>query len=145
MRSGAYALEIKKLAPKIKAVQVSCPLFVPLVEEGWWQRSVTEAVARIYLEPLKKAKVDSLVLGCTHYPVIKDVIGKVMGREVTLIDSGEETAREFQRSLLDLGLRKNGRKGWSRFYVSDDPDRFLNLSRRFLGDSVRRVFKKNFD
>ena len=148
VRSGAYAAEIKKFSPGARVFEVACPLFVPLVEEGWWKYGVTEEVARIYLKPLQKARVDSLVLGCTHYPVIKPVISLVMGKDVSLIDSGEQTAQEFEKTLESLNLlRKRTGRGWSRFYVSDDPERFLRLSRRFLGSSilVKRVLKKNFE
>ncbi len=147
VRSGAYAKEIKKFFPQARVFQVACPLFVPLVEEGWWNFDVTEAVARIYLKSLQKARVDSLVLGCTHYPVIKSVIARVMGRKVSLIDSGEETAKEFEKTLESLKLRKKKGRGWSRFYASDDPGRFLKMSRRFLGSSitVNQVLKKNFE
>ncbi len=147
VRSGAYAKEIKKILPEVRVLQAACPLFVPLVEEGWWNYKVTEDVARIYLKPFQKARVDSLVLGCTHYPVIRSVISRVMGKKVSLIDSGEETAREFQKILESLNLRKKKGRGWSRFYASDDPDRFLRLSRRFLGSkiTVKQVLKKNFE
>lgn len=147
IRSQAYAKEIKGFSPKARVFQTACPLFVPLVEEGWWNYDVTEEVARIYLKPLQKARVDSLVLGCTHYPVIKSVISRVMGKNVSLIDSGEETAKEFEKILESRNLRKKKGRGWSRFYVSDDPGRFLRLSQRFLGSmvAVKQVLKKNFE
>lgn len=145
IKSQAYVLAIKTLTPKAKVFQVPCPLLAPLVEEGWWHHPVTEEVARIYLKTLQRAKVDALILGCTHYPVIKKILARVMGPRARLIDSGEETARALRNCLLNLGLDKKTGKGWSHFYVSDDPRRFLALSRRFLGDGVKNVSRKSFD
>jgi glutamate racemase len=140
VRSGAYPRALRAAGSRARAESAACPLFVPLVEEGWWDGLVTETVARRYAAPLKRARVDALILGCTHYPVLKPVLSRVMGKGVRLVDSAEETAREAERELLRLGLRSS-RKGRGRreFYASDAPQRFLRLARRLLGRRVERV------
>lgn len=145
VKSGAYPAAIKKLARATTASN-ACPLFVPLVEEGWWTGPVVEAVARRYAGPLKKARVDTLILGCTHYPYLKKMIGKVMGPKVRLIDSAEETAAETERVLAKLDLRApRGRRGARRYYASDAPERFGRLGTRMLGTPIKRVDLHPFD
>jgi glutamate racemase len=95
--SDAYARAIQRARPGARVVQKACPLFVPLVEEGWFEHPAAELIAREYLEPLRQAGVDTLVLGCTHYPLLKPLLQRVMGTEVALIDSGEETAERWRR------------------------------------------------
>ena len=147
VKSRAYARAIKALSPRVKTYSEACPLFVPLVEEGWWSGAVVDAVARKYAAPLKRAGVDTLILGCTHYPYLKSVLSRVMGRNVLLIDSAEETAIETQRILSDLGLRApRGGRGRREFYASDAPKRFQRLARRMLGEAgVTRVRLHSFD
>jgi glutamate racemase len=121
-------------------------LFVPLVEEGWWRGPVVETVARKYVAPLKAARVDTLILGCTHYPYLKPVLARAMGPRVRLIDSAEETARETERVLSELGRRApKGRRGRREFFASDAPQRFARLGRRMLGRPIGRVVLHNFD
>src|SRR6202795_4659203 len=104
IKSGAYEKEIRKLLPDAPVTAQACALFVPLVEEGWTDSEPTRAIARNYLAPLVAAEVDTLVLGCTHYPLMKTVIGNVVGREVRLIDSAHETARQTAELLRANGL-----------------------------------------
>jgi glutamate racemase len=145
VRSGAYPGAIRKRA-KARTESAACPLFVPLVEEGWWRGAVVEAVARRYAGPLKKARVDTLILGCTHYPYLKPVLAKVMGPRVRLIDSAEETARETEAVLARLRLRAaKGRKGRRVFYASDAPERFARLGTRMLGTPIKKVGLHPFD
>ena len=145
VKSGAYPAAIKKLA-RAKIESAACPLFVPLVEEGWWTGPVVEAVAKRYAAPLKKAKVDTLILGCTHYPYLKPVLAKVMGPKVRLIDSAAETAVETERVLSKLGLRaKKGKRGARAFYASDAPERFGRLGTRMLGTPIKKVGLHPFD
>jgi glutamate racemase len=107
---------------------------------------VVEAVARRYAVPLRRAKVDTLILGCTHYPYLKGVLGKVMGPKVRLIDSADETAAETERVLTGLGLRAaKGRKGARAFYASDAPERFGRLGTRMLGAKIAKVGLHSFD
>jgi glutamate racemase len=146
VKSGAYPKALKALSPRALSVTAACPLFVPLVEEGWWSGPVVEAVARKYAAPLKTARVDTVILGCTHYPYLKPVLAKAMGPRVRLIDSAEETARETERVLSDLGLRAaRGRRGRREFFASDAPDRFARLGRRMLGTTIPRVTLHPFD
>ena len=145
VKSGAYPAAIKKKA-RARTESAACPLFVPLVEEGWWTGPVVEAVARRYAGPLKKARVDTLILGCTHYPYLKPVLRKVMGPKVRLIDSAEETAVETERVLAGLGLRaRKGKKGARGFYASDAPERFARLGGRMLGAPIKKVSLHHFD
>jgi len=139
VKSGAYEKALKLLKKSTRTASAACALFVPLVEEGWWNGEIVESVARRYLAPLKKARVDTVILGCTHYPYLKPVLAKVLGPRVRLIDSAEETARETQAVLTRLGLRApRGRRGSRAFYASDAPRRFARLGRR-MGAGVNTV------
>jgi glutamate racemase len=132
--SRTYETKLKAVRPDIRLSAQACPLFVPLVEEGWLDTDVTREVARIYLQPMIQAEIDTLILGCTHYPLLKSVIREILGPGVQLIDSAEETAKAAARELEWNGL-KNGTKGLPnhRFYVSDIPHRFQEIGERFLG------------
>lgn len=146
VKSRAYEKAIKALKRGARTASAACPLFVPLVEEGWWGGEVVEAVARKYVAPLKKARVDTVILGCTHYPYLKPVLANVFGSGVRLIDSAEETARETENVLSDLGLRApRGGRGRREFYASDAPERFKRLARRMLGPGVSKVRLHRFD
>jgi glutamate racemase len=140
IKSRAYEKEIRKLLPDAQITAQACALFVPLVEEGWVDTEPTRAIARNYLAPLVSAEVDTVVLGCTHYPLMKTVIGNVVGREVRLIDSAEETARETGEVLRANGLENTKpNEARYRFIASDAPDTFLALGERFLGSAIDRV------
>jgi glutamate racemase len=141
IRSGAYFDAIKRHDQKVAVFTKPCPLFVPLAEEGWTNNSVARMTAEQYLQDLKEELVDTLVLGCTHYPLLKGVIGEVMGDEVTLVDSAEETAAEVKRVLKEEKMlkREMGRKGCHTFYVTDSPGRFITIGRRFLGAVLDQV------
>ena len=143
--SGAYAAALGKIFPGIRVCSTACPLFVPLVEEGWWKDCATEIIARRYLAGLRRSGIDTLILGCTHYPFLKGVVRRIMGPGVRLIDSAQETAREAQRLLLRCGLRREKGRGWSRFFVSDDPERFLKLAHRLIGKRIGRVQRHALD
>jgi len=143
IKSRAYEFEIRQLAPQVKVTAVSCPLFVPFVEEGWSSGEVVLEVARAYLKPLKDARVDTVILGCTHYPLLKPVIRKVLGGHVTLIDSAKQVAIEVKKILASEGLLNKGRRGKHEFYVSDNPEWFSELAERFLGRPVAGVRKVN--
>ena len=134
--SDAYARAIHRLHPGAKVEQQPCPLFVPLVEEGWFDHTATELVAREYLAPLSRAGVGSLVLGCTHYPLLKPLLQRVMGPEVALIDSARETAVELARVLRDERLAAVNGRPRHRFVVSDDPARFRQVGARFIGERL---------
>jgi glutamate racemase len=143
IKSRTYEIQIGQLDPSIKVVTQACPLFVPFAEEGWLSGRVVSEVARHYLKPLKKCGVDTLILGCTHYPLLKGLIKEIMGRDVTLIDSAKQVAIEVKKILAVEGLLAKGRRGRSRFYVSDNPEWFTGLAERFLGCPVKNVKKVN--
>lgn len=130
--SQAYQRSLQRWVKRARVTAVAAPLLVPLVEEGWWSHSVTAAVARHYLEPIARARVDVLILGCTHYPLLAPLLGRLAGPGVRLIDSARETAREARSLLEDGDLLREGR-GSEEFFVSDSPRRFLRLASRFLG------------
>lgn len=138
--SGAYERAIHAEDPSIDVRAVACPLFVPLVEEGWIDHPATRLVAQEYLAPLRSAHVDTLVLGCTHYPLLAATLQAEMGDNVRLIDSAAETAVETSRVLQEHNLFASATSApRHRFIASDAPDRFLALGRRFLGATITDV------
>jgi len=140
IKSGAYEKEIKHILPDAFVFSQACPLFVPLIEEGWTDEDATRLIADRYLLPVAAAKTDTVVLGCTHYPLLKSAIGGVVGREVRLIDSAEETARETAETLRARNLDTDrSDEACYRFIASDAPDTFLRVGQRFLGSSIDRV------
>jgi glutamate racemase len=140
IRSEAYQSGIKSLLPDVQVFSKPCPLFVPLAEEGWVDRDVTRAVAREYLCDHHEIGIDTLVLGCTHYPLLKGVIGEVMGPEVTLVDSAVETAREVWRVLAESGLRADvAERGDFHVVLSDTSPTFEEIASRFLGRDVPEI------
>ncbi|MDD5347675.1 MAG: glutamate racemase, partial [Candidatus Omnitrophica bacterium] len=141
IKSRTYEHEIRQLAPAIKVTAAACPLFVPFAEEGVLSGDAVADVARMYLEPLKKQKVDTLILGCTHYPLLKPVIKGVMGKNVTLIDSAKQVAIEVKKILATDKLLETQGRGRHEFFVSDNPEWFTGLARRFLGRSIRGAKK----
>jgi glutamate racemase len=148
VQSGAYTQAITKADPQTTVVERACPLFVPLAEEGWADEAVARTVAETYLKDLS-SKIDTLVLGCTHYPILKSVIQETVGGQVALIDSGEATAREVKALLQekDLARRSTGtgaldrhlRDDLDHFYVTDAAERFARVAERFLGSKPSRL------
>jgi glutamate racemase len=146
INSGAYQKALLRLDPNLTVYASPCPLFASLVEEGYINKQATRLIAHEYLDPLLKKKVDTLVLGCTHYPLLKGVISGVMGRSTELIDSAEETAKEVEGFLKDsLLLRNTKRKASRRFYVSDVPDRFVQVGEKFLRAKISEVKRVDID
>jgi len=143
IKSHAYENEIKQLNPLVKVTALACPLFVPFVEEGWLSGNVVLEVTRTYLKPLKSAGVDTVILGCTHYPLLKSVIKEVLGEKVNLIDSARQVGMEVKKTLSVEGLLNKERRGRHKFYVSDNPEWFMGLAERFLGQKVKDVSKVN--
>jgi len=138
--SGAYTRAIHALAPNATVVPQACPLFVPLVEEGWVDRPATRLIAQEYLAPIIAAGVRAVVLGCTHYPLLRPVLAEILGRDVTLIDSAEATAEETARVLEQGGLiATRTASPTHRFVASDAPAQFLRIGQRFLGSAIERV------
>lgn len=140
--SNAYDNAIRHLDPSAAVMSQACPLFVPLAEEGWLEQKATELIAREYLFPLRLQKIDTLVLGCTHYPILKSVIAGVFDGTVQLIDSGEAAAREVEETLTRLELRNPSSQAANvQFFVSDIPHKFTEVGERFLGQKLGRVRK----
>jgi len=145
--SGAYDLAIRRrLGERGRVYSQPCPLFVPLVEEGWIDHDVTRAVAREYLAPLLAVDVDVVILGCTHYPLLHDVIQDAAGPAVRLVDSGEETARAVAEILARQGLERAVPEDRAyTFFVSDSPYRFREVGRRFVGSMIHAVAHVDID
>jgi glutamate racemase len=142
INSRAYERAIAAELPSAQITVRACPLFVPLIEEGWLESEATHLIAIEYLAAFVDAKIDTLVLGCTHYPLIKRAIGEVVGRQVRLIDSAEETAAETAETLRAHSLAdEDGAQPSYRFIASDIPDQFLRVGQRFLGTPIERVEK----
>jgi len=145
--SGAYEAEIKSLSPKIHVYSAACPLFVPLAEEGWTENEVAYLAAKEYLCGLVDKGVDTLLLGCTHYPLLKKVIAETMGFDVNIVDSAVPVATEVKEDLERLGLirgatEEKNRKRKLKFFVTDDPKSFVRVGEPFLGleiDDVEHV------
>ncbi len=142
--SGAYVEVIGKLSPGVEVHGKACPLFVPMAEEGWGDHPLTAQVAREYLGSMRETDIDTLVLGCTHYPILKKAIQEVMGPSVTLVDSALETAYEAQKLLASRSLlRSESPRPLRKFFVTDAPDSFRKIGERFLphalGDIERVV------
>lgn len=144
INSNSYKKALKKISSKVKITQLPCPLFVQLAEDGWNKNHIAQAVSDEYLKNFKSLNIDAMILGCTHYPMLKEVIQNSLGKKVRLIDSGVETAKEAKKILEKKGLL-NGHKMMERnhsvFYVSDFPHKFKTVSQRFLGKELKHVHK----
>jgi glutamate racemase len=142
IQSGAYTHALRQIDPAIQTFSQACPLFVPLAEEGWIDHKVTKMVAKEYLFPLTLEKVDTLILGCTHYPVLRAAIQEAVDQRVALIDSGEAASGEVERVLDREGLRNPSKQRPNlQFYVSDFPAKFSEVGERFLGQKMGRVHR----
>lgn len=146
IKSGSYRHELSKINSDIKAFEQGCPLFVPLVENGFIDENnkITRLTAEYYLAGMRKYGIDTLIMGCTHYPIIKNIIAAVVGENVSLIDSGRETAIYCRKLLQRRGmLSENTKNGKYSFYVSDTTEGFSKIAGVFLGKNisgeVRRV------
>ena len=148
VQSSAYTAAIKKADPDAQVIECACPLFVPLAEEGWTDNEVTRTIAATYLSGLQ-TKIDTLVLGCTHYPILRDVIQQTVGEDVKLIDSGEATAVEVKSILKEKrlarltpptgALERQLCDDLDHFYVTDAAERFARVAERFLGATPSRL------
>ena len=146
--SGIHAEYLHRLDPRIEVVGKACPLFVPLAEEGWLNDPVTEAVAHRYLDDLKKKDIDTLILGCTHYPLLRSLIGNVMGSHVRLVNPAYETALELRNLLTeqDLLSKTPGEEEFPyRFFVSDLAEEFKKFANSILPYDVEMTQKINLE
>jgi len=137
IKSRAYERAVRRLGGRHKIQGLACPLFVPLAEEGWFDNEVARLTAERYLGGLKG--IDTLLLGCTHYPLLKPSIGKALGPGVALIDSAVETARETKKLLKRRGIQSGSVGGRATFFVTDSPERFKRLGERFLKRKINNV------
>lgn len=141
--SRAYERELHRLMPSAEVMGQPCPLFVPLVEEGWTDHPATHLVAREYLEPVRTFGADVVILGCTHYPLLRRTIATHLGDDVALVDSAAETVADAERTLAAAGLLRQPGAAPAQpehhFYVSDSPERFLEVACTFVGDLAGNV------
>ena len=139
VKSQAHEKYLQEINPSIEVFAQACPLLVPLAEEGWLKRQETRRVVRHYLKPLKKEKIDTLVLACTHYPLLTRVISEIAGKGVTVVDPAQEVAAQINKYLqenpaLAAEITKNGQS--DEFYVSDVSDKFKDISYKVLGEKI---------
>ncbi|MFA5059218.1 MAG: glutamate racemase [Candidatus Omnitrophota bacterium] len=140
VNSNAYTKSIKRFNNAIHVAAKACPLFVPLAEEGWFRKRATFDIAQEYLAPIISARVDTLILGCTHYPLLRSVLQKVVGKKVCLVDSAKEVAGEVRLMLKTLRLENSSKhKPQYTFLASDAPQHFGKIAKRFLGYDIKDV------
>jgi glutamate racemase len=138
----AYPPAIRALRPDAEVISRACPLFVPLAEEGWVDHDATRRIAEEYLAPMREAGIDTLVLGCTHYPLLKPTLAAVMGNDVRLVDSGEAVAAEVRARIQEdpaLATPDDSAAVEHHFFVTDAPEPFEAVAERFLGAPVHRL------
>ena len=145
VKSNAYPKAILKKRPHTHILQQACPLFVPLVEENWAAKPATRLIAQTYLTPVQKSKADTVILGCTHYPVLKNVIANVLGKQVKLVDSAETLAGAATDFLHKHHQNETTGRGKLTVYASDDPARFKRLASCLLADKIGTVHLKKLN
>ncbi len=140
--SGVYETELKAINQSVEVASSACPLFVPLAEEGWLNEPATELIAKKYLEPINNANIDTLILGCTHYPLLKEVIQEAVSSKIKLVDSAQAMASETEKLLMNYGLLSDkSTNGDLKLFVSDLPARFETVAGQFLGKEISNVEK----
>jgi len=145
IRSGSYNKEIKSISKKIKIISRTCPLFVPLAEEGWLDGKITRDIAKRYLSPLTRDRIDTLILGCTHYPLLKSVISQVVGRNVKIVDSANAVAEDVSIILQkDSILSDSSKKKDHSFFATDAVEQFMKVGERFLGRKINKVGRADY-
>lgn len=146
IRSGAYEVALRAARADVVVYTAACPLFVPLAEEGWACHEVARLAAREYLAPLLREGIDTLVLGCTHYPLLKQLLQEVVGPDVELIDSAQETAKAVVLQLQKYQLLQQTAAVYpTRYFVTDIPDRFERVGGAFLGETLQGVTTVNLE
>ncbi|OGP80845.1 MAG: glutamate racemase [Deltaproteobacteria bacterium RBG_16_64_85] len=139
IRSGAYEQALRAALPAARVFCQPCPLLVSLAEEGWMEKPVTRAVIAEYLAPFREAPPDAMILGCTHYPVLKKPIREILGGGTVLVDSGEEAARVVDTLVSESGMKRERGEAEVRFLVTDDPERFARVGEAFFGRALTSV------
>ncbi len=143
VKSSAYEKEIKKYDKTVKCFSKACPLFVPLVEEGWCDGKITENIIKVYTKELVSKNIDTIILGCTHYPLLKKTIKKVIGNKINIVDSASAVALQVKELLEEKNILKKAGKGKYKFFVSDSPEKFKAIGNKFLGNKIVNVTKKS--
>lgn len=139
IESGKYPTLLKEVNPSLEVYDKACPLFVPIVEDGWARHQVAHEVAKEYLAPMLRQEVDTIILGCTHYPMLTHTIGEIVGEDVRLINPAKEAARRIGQMLCEAGMCSQGEKANYRFCVSDHPSRMRKMASIFLDYPVEDV------
>lgn len=142
IKSDAYGYLLKKFNSKAKIISIACPLFVPLAEEGLHNSQATKIIANDYLKDLTTAGIDTLILGCTHYPLLEDVIRETVGDSVAIVDSSLPTAEMLKERLIKAGTLSSNKNPTHQFFVTDAPERVLKIAGRFFGKSLKGKIKK---
>ncbi len=138
--SNSYKQALENVNPDIKVISKPCPLFVSLADEGWTHGKITEMIVEKYLIEISGEGIDVLILGCTHYPLLKDSIQNFLGNEITLVDSAEETALEIKRTLDEKDLTNKTEHIQKReYYLTDVSDTFIDVANRFLGEKIEKI------
>lgn len=145
IQSQGYQIGLKALDSNVQVFAKACPLLVPMAEEERLEGEITELVIRDYLSSFSEAQIDTLILGCTHYPLFKPVIKRVIGESVNIVDSAETTALEVEDVLLRESLIRTHGKGEVQCFVTDTPDRFRLLAKTFFGSDLRRVQRETLN
>ena len=145
IKSNAYPKAILKKSARAKIIQQACPLFVPLVEENWANKPATRLVAQTYLAPVLKSRADTVILGCTHYPVLKKMIASILGPHVHLVDSADTLAQAAKVFLQDHQQNETSGRGQLTVYASDDPARFKRLAAYLLKEKIGTVRLKKLN
>ena len=146
VKSLAYERAVRRTDRQIQVLSQACPLFVPIVEEGWEDSEIAHLVVRKYLTPFQNSGIDVLVMGCTHYPVLQHAIQEEIGQDVFIVNTGRETAIQVKELLGARGLLKDSGAGESSYFVTDSPENFSEVGSRFLGEPIRGVkLVKNLD
>ncbi len=145
VRSKAYPKAIAKRDKRARVIQQACPLFVPLVEENWGKQPAAKLIAQTYLASIKKSGSDTVILGCTHYPILKPVISQILGKKVKLVDSADALAEAAKQFLTECGQAETSGKGRVRVFASDDPKRFKHLAGYLLTDPIGAVRLKKLN
>lgn len=145
IESQAYVRAIRKFDKTARVIQQACPLFVPLAEEGFARKPAAELIAREYLTSVKKSGADTVILGCTHYPILKDLIAHILGPRVALVDSADTLAKTVRSFLQENQLSACAGRGTLKLYASDDPQKFTQSAQKLLGEKIARATLKKLN
>ncbi|MDR2676548.1 MAG: glutamate racemase [Endomicrobium sp.] len=144
INSGIYLKEINKIS-KCKIYQQACPLFVPLIEEGLNKGSIVDSVVKKYINPILRKKIDTLILGCTHYPILKKALSKNLGKNIKLINSAKTTAKEVKNTLNKMNILASKKCKKNKFFVSDNPEKFQRVGNYFFSKKILNLNVKKIE